>query len=360
MADFEFFELTEDGSKTVLMSETGTILNKFTLSSTPSGVEIFKNNKSLFKNTKGMFLYIFEPDDVNKTIKFIEQKVFDIKSSSGASAFRDYINLMPSPRIAMILYCENTTSFPDVDNFFRSIRSNIWFTNYNNKIYNYVGLYKSDMKCIISENHGVNDSNVYIDIMFDKYDDIGLTGISDKTIDDDTEYQLSESQIKKYPNTNDVSVLLSTYRLKPNDYILTSFDIFSNKELFDSGGKCTVTIQFFKQNIWKWSDITQSTISDKYEHFEKYIKIPLDVDGFIVTVSKSNVAGVAGVKNMSMTKSTGTEIENKNRSLISTNGLVMNRGVEIDKNSGNPISILLNLSNNNGTVLSKDFKEYEY
>ena len=359
MADFEFFEFTESGSKTVLMSESGTILNKFTLFSTPSGVEIFKNNKSLYKNNKGMFVYTFEPDDTNKTIKYIETKNFDLKTVNGENALKDYINALPSKRVALILYSDNTNKLSNTDTFFRSIGSMIWYTNFGGLVYNYVGVYRSDFKCIVSENHGVNESKLYIDIMFDKFDDIGLTGVPNNTINDDTEYSLNDNEMKNYPS-NVISEQLSLYNLKSGDILLIGFDIFTSKESFDKGSKCTTSIQFFKNNIWKSGDNTINTLSDVYEHFDKYIKIPNDVDGFIVSVSKSsNTTGIAKVKNMTLTKCSNIEIENLNRSLISTNGLIMNRATELQK-SGNPIKNLLNLSNVSGTVTASGFKEYEY
>lgn len=179
---------------------------------------------------------------------------FDFSISSDIGRFINWINSKSVGIILMVSHTENRTT-TELDTFFNTIGSVGWSYYWDVAKWTHRSSYVSILDCrlkkIMTEQfmgHGNTTQQAYISVVFDTYDDIGVTGYGDAIVWDENEYHQSQPgySVKSYFD-KDLSgrELLSTYNIKAGETIEVNAELMTSKQAIIDGCYPALILQFW-------------------------------------------------------------------------------------------------------------------
>lgn len=300
------------------------------------------------------------------TLALLDYKSFDMYGdpATNGNAIKDYLNSLPANRIVCFYTFDAIRSDDNFLATMRKIGSVAWpetrffnipitTTNYSHRS-SYSAIYSSTMKKICMENFvggsgtGLKDNTTsFVEVVFDEFSDIGVTGIPERMVDDSQTYQNSGSAYGFH--------FYGMWSIGNDVYLGDTFkftgDLYCSKELRDAGGE--VHLYMWTENgsgQWIKSSILRTTglAPDKWHSLSGYFTIPTDAInvrmGSQVYHYPSTVkVGLAQCRNVQISKVPREEVD-RNGAAIGVNGIRMQTLSEVtDAGTVNPIEQLLSL-----------------
>lgn len=289
---------------------------------------------------------------------------------------RTYLMSAPSDNIVVVVSHDAIRSSADFDTFMKQYGAMSWpGSSYLNRQSDalftprayrssYAAIFNTTLKRFCYENFVGNnpnsfteDTNAYLQVVFDDVVDIGACGLPSRNVDDINEYFSVGNQygFKGYLYEN-ITQWESIYHIQ--------CELYSDQTLVAAGGRSTfyVWIQD-SSDIWKTSIWlgTPTPTPGVWTKFEGYFKLPTQSSGATIFASAayrypSNVsAGTAGVRNVTITRVTRDDDDKVADAAIGVNGIRAN-SISNNGNYTNPVLQLLNLKPKN-IITSNDFNE---
>lgn len=322
---------------------------------------------------RGLNLAVIDPT----TSTLVEWKYFDIYASNNSvaiSAMQDYISGLPINRIVAIFSWDSMKSTDILDAYMTgTLGSAAWpnsryinqtaTASFNPARSSYSAIYNSKLRKIVCENFVGNsslgdDTRSFVEIVYDELDDVGITGIPQRIIDDPTERTGNGSVYAVYtwPNTQSVG---SGGDLNISDVLRLNADLFQDQTLTDAGGYAVISV--FAKN--SGGVITGETRIDsrggtpgQYISKSDYFTIPANstqVGCTFYHFPSTVKTGTSKVKNVVLTKVTKIP-SNHDGAAIGVNGIRLTDMKERTNGVDNPIASLLSIPvAESGTVSSK-------
>lgn len=394
MANNEFMALFGSDSVTAnVFSETDAVKYRLIVrgSNTDSAIkdiEVSINGQDIASRTdnigRGINMIVLNPDLTQYAYKSFDTYTNTI---ANAQAVVDYLSGLPLDKIACIYTYDALYSSPALDTYMYSIGSRAWAgTNflarkdgtYLGPRSSYSAVYHCGMKKIAMENFVGNsavelkeDTRSFIEVIFDDFSDIGVTGIPERMIDDVAEYASVPADYA-FKQWNDFPNKVGTDIARGDIFYLTA-DLLHDATLQAAGGYCAIYILTQDaSNNWLTSTIlrSQGMSADEYHSVGGYYTIPTTGTAparMLVVVYKfpSTVkTGQAKCKNVTLTKVPRAERTN-GTAAIGVNGIRMTKMSEFDSAGANPINKLLLLptaaagSDSPKLITSANFAEME-
>lgn len=323
------------------------------------------------------------------SLALLDFKTFDMYGdpTTNGTAISDYLSTLPANRIVCFYTFDAIKSTDAFLSYMRTIGSVAWpetrffstpTTPTNNpQRSSYSAIYSSTMKKICMENFvggsgsGLKDNTTsFVEVVFDEFSDIGVTGIPERMVDDVQVYQNSGSAYGFH--LYGMWDIGSTVFL--GDIFKFTGDVYCSQELRDAGGECY--LYMWTQNAsgqWLSSAILRTTglAPDEWHSLSGYFTIPTDAlnvkMGCMVYHYPSTVkVGLAQCRNVQISKVPRTETD-RNGAAIGVNGIRMQTLSEVDDTgTQNPIDMLLSLpvspsgTNSDKKIESHNFAELDY
>lgn len=286
---------------------------------------------------------------------------------------RTYLMSAPSDNIVVLVSYDAIRSSADFDTFMKQYGAVSWpGSSYLNRSAgalftarsSYVAIFNTTLKRFCYENFVGNnpsrteDTNAYLQVVFDDVADIGACGLPSRKVDNINEYFSVGNQygFKSYLSENITTQWESIYHIQ--------CELYSDQALVTAGGTCRFYVWTqdssgaWKTSIWLG---THTPTPGMWAKFEGYFKLPNQSSGATIFASAayrfpSNVsAGTAGVRNVTITRVTRDDDDKVVDAAIGVNGIRAN-SISNNGNYTNPVLQLLNLKPNN-IITSNDFNE---
>lgn len=290
---------------------------------------------------------------------------------------RTYLMSAPSNNIVVLVSHDSIGSSVDFDTFMKQYGAMSWpGSSYLNRPSDalfiarayrssYVAIFNTTLKRFCYENFVGNnpnsfaeDTNAYLQVVFDDVVDIGACGLPSRNVDDINEYFSVGNQygFKTYLYENITTQWESMYHVQ--------CELYSDQTLVTAGGRCLFYVWtqdssgIWKNHIWLG---TFTPTPGVWAKFEGYFKLPTQSSGAKIFASEayrhpSNVsAGTAGVRNVTITRVTRDDDDKVVDAAIGVNGIRANSISNVG-NYTNPVLQLLNLKPKN-IITSNDFNE---
>lgn len=289
---------------------------------------------------------------------------------------RTYLMSAPSDNIVVLVSHDAIRSSADFDTFMKQYGTMSWpGSSYLNRQSDalftprayrssYVAIFNTTLKRFCYENFVGNnpnsfseDTNAYLQVVFDDVVDIGACGLPQRKIDDISEYFSSGTQygFKSY-FTEPITQWETIYHIKA--------ELYSDSALIAAGGHSRIYL-YSSNATGQW--LTQLAMNNngapagEWTTREGYFKLPAQSSGSVnwgcsayrYPSSVSN--GVAGVRNVTVTPLTRDDDDKVADAAIGVNGIRAN-SISNNGNYANPVLQLLNLKPNN-IITSNDFNE---
>lgn len=346
---------------------------------TINGTDIINRNT---QRARGMNLAVID----GTTLALVEYKNFDIYGDvvANTTAMQQYILGLPANRIVCFYTFDAIRSSAALQDYLRKIGSLAWpetaffalpeTATSTKPRSSYCAIYSSTMKKICMENFVGGsktlreDTRSFVEVVFDEFSDIGVTGIPERMIDDATTYSGNGYPFKAYGLW---AVGTDVFR---KDIFKITADLYVDQATRDAGGECYLYI--FGRNAagqWLTSTIlrTNGLTPDAWHSLSGYYTVPDVTEVAFIGVSAyhypSNVTdGITQCRNVQFCKVPREEV-NRNGAAIGVNGVRMQTLSEVDASGNdNPVEQLLTLPTApNGVVsdkriVSHNFAEMDY
>lgn len=289
---------------------------------------------------------------------------------------RTYLMSAPSGNIVVMVSHDAIFSSTDFDAFMRQYGAVSWpgvgYLNrapdvlFTPRAYrsSYAAIFNTTLKRFCYENfvgnnpeRFVENTNAYLQVVFDTVVDIGACGLPQKKVDDITEYFSSGAQymFKSYFSEN-ITQWESVYHIKA--------ELYSDITLVAAGGHSRVYL-FSSNSGGQW--LTQLALNnngaptEEWTTVEGYFKLPAQSAGATswgcnaYRYPSSVGIGVAGIRNVTVTPITRDDDDKVVDAAIGVNGIRAN-SISNNGDFANPVLQLLNLKPNNA-ITSNDFNE---
>ncbi|QPX76617.1 putative hinge connector long tail fiber proximal connector [Cronobacter phage vB_CsaM_SemperBestia] len=298
------------------------------------------------------------------TLALLDYKAFDMYGdpATNGNAIKDYLNSLPANRIVCFYTFDAIKSDDNFLATMRKIGSVAWpetrffnipitTTNYSHRS-SYSAIYSSTMKKICMENFvggsgtGLKDNTTsFVEVVFDEFSDIGVTGIPERMLDDPQTYSGNGYPFKAYGVWNvgsDVS---------RNDIFKITADIYIDQAARNAGAECYLyAFTHIASGQWISSTVLRTTglAADTWHSVSGYYTIPDNADITRLGVSAYHypstvTTGQARCRNIQFCKVPREEV-NRNGAAIGVNGIRMQTLSEVtDAGTVNPIEQLLSL-----------------
>lgn len=347
-----------------------------------NGADIINRNT---QRARGLNLAVID----GTTLALVEYKSFDMYGdpATNGTAIRDYLGSLPANRIVCFYSFDALKSDDNFTAIMRKLGSVAWpesryfnietTATSNKQRSSYSAIYSSTMKKICMENFvggsgtGLKDDTTsFVEVVFDEFSDIGVTGIPERMVDDPQTYQNSGTAygFHLYGQWN---IGTDVFR---GDIFKFTGDVYCSQELRDAGGECY--LYMWTENAtgqWTLSSILRTTglAPDTWHSLSGYFTIPQGTEnikmGCQVYHYPSTVkVGLAQCRNVQISKVPREEV-NRNGAAIGVNGVRMQTLSEVDASGNeNPIEQLLSLPvSTAGTIsdkkiISHNFAELDY
>lgn len=290
---------------------------------------------------------------------------------------RTYLMSAPSDNIVVLVSYDAIKSSEDFDAFMKQYGAMSWpGSSYLNRQSDalftlrayrssYAAIFNTTLKRFCYENFVGNNpnsfaenTNAYLQVVFDAVPDIGACGLPSRNVDDINEYFSvgKQYEFKRYLHENITTQWESIYHVQ--------CELHSDQTLVTAGGRCLFYVWTqdssgtWKNHIWLG---THTPTPGVWAKFEGYFKLPNQSSGATIFASAayrypSNVsAGTAGVRNVTITRVTRDDDDKVTDAAIGVNGIRAN-SISNNGNYTNPVLQLLNLKPNN-IITSNDFNE---
>lgn len=346
---------------------------------TINGTDIINRNT---QRARGMNLAVID----GTTLALVEYKNFDIYGDVAANttALQQYVNGLPANRIVCFYTFDAVRSSTILQDYLRKLGSIAWpetaffvipdSPTSSKSRSSYCAIYSSTMRKICMENFVGGsrtlreDTRSFVEVVFDEFSDIGVTGIPERMIDDPATYSGNGYPFKNYGLW---TVGTDVFR---KDIFKITADLYVDQATRDAGGECYLYV--FGRNAagqWLTSTIlrTNGLTPDEWHSVSGYYTVPDVTDVAFVGVSAyhypSNVTtGITQSRNVQFCKVPREEAI-RNGAAIGVNGVRMQTLSEVDEaGTENPVTQLLTLPTApNGVVsdkkiVSHNFAEMDY
>ncbi|QJI10711.1 tail fiber hinge [Buttiauxella phage vB_ButM_GuL6] len=390
MANNEFMALFGPDSFTAnVFSEANAVKYRLVvrganLSSTLNAIEVSINGADIInRNTqrdRGINLAIID----GTTLALLDYKTFDMYGdpTTNGNALRDYLGSLPENRIVCFYSYDAIGSNANFTAIMRKIGSVAWpeerfFSNDDRRRSSYSAIYSSTMKKICMENFvggsgsiSQDDTRSFVEVVFDEFSDIGVTGIPERMVDDVQTYQNSGS-LYGYHGYGSWNIGTDVFR---GDIFKVTGDLYCSQELRDAGGDTylyiwteTAGAQWVASSLLRTTNLTPDTWHSLSIYFTipqgtENVKMGCQVYHYPSTVN----VGLSQCRNVQISKVPREEV-NRNGAAIGVNGVRMQTLSEVDTTgTENPIEQLLSLpvspagTPSNKTIVSHNFAELDY
>lgn len=300
--------------------------------------------------------------------------VFDIYGRpEHLDTLRTYLMSAPSDNIVVLVSYDAMSSSSDFDTFMKQYGAVSWpGSSYLNRSVgalftarsSYAAIFNTTLKRFCYENFVGNnpsrteDTNAYLQVVFDDVVDIGACGLPSRNVDDINEYFSvgNQYEFKRYLSENITTQWESMYHVQ--------CELYSDQALVTAGGRCSFYVWtqdssgMWKTSIWLG---THTPTPGVWVKFEGYFKLPNQSSGATIFASaayrypSSVSAGTAGVRNVTITRVTRDDDDKVVDAAIGVNGIRANSISNVG-NYTNPVLQLLNLKPKN-IITSNDFNE---
>lgn len=290
---------------------------------------------------------------------------------------RTYLMSAPSDNIVVIVSSDAMKSSEDFDTFMKQYGAMSWpGSSYLNRQSDalftprayrssYVAIFNTTLKRFCYENFVGNNpnsfsenTNAYLQVVFDDVVDIGACGLPSRNVDNINEYFSvgNQYEFKRYLSENITTQWESIYHIQ--------CELHSDQTLVTAGGRCIFYVWtrdssgIWKNSIWLG---THTPTPGVWTKFEGYFKLPTQSSGAKIFASaayrypSSVSAGTAGVRNVTITRVTRDDDDKVADAAIGVNGIRAN-SISNNGNYANPVLQLLNLKPKN-IITSNDFNE---
>ncbi|WZB37732.1 long-tail fiber protein [Erwinia phage COW86c] len=322
----------------------------------------------------GINLREFNPS-TNQMLNF---KTFNLKpedTNAATKAFVDHMKTLPlSDNLLIITSYERLYSSPSVEALMKSIGSVIWpsiflTTNYG---CNYCALYSIRRKKIIAENitysdfkKEARDIRPALEFIYDKPNDIGATGYSQKSIDDPNTYIIDkDNTTKRYPNQLEQISPINQYGIAPGDKMIFTFEVKGDSSLNAPGQNIRVNLRWFQGMSYITGTVieTQPLDADKWQLHQRYVTVPDNADGFTIVVSRypevADSEGTGAIREMLLSQVSRAMEPLMDPAGFGVNGIRMNNMIS-DGVDENTLLVLPDTEDDkSGNIYSADFREY--
>ena len=299
--------------------------------------------------------------------------VFDIYGRpEHLDTLRTYLMSAPSDNIVVLVSYDAIRSSADFDTFMKQYGAVSWpGSSYLNRPIDalftsrssYAAIFNTTLKRFCYENFVGNnpsrteDTNAYLQVVFDDVVDIGACGLPSRNVDDINEYFSvgNQYEFKHYLSENITTQWESIYHIQ--------CELYSDQTLVTAGGRCLfyAWTQDYS-GMWKTAISlgTHTPTPGVWTKFEGYFKLPAQSSESTIFASAayrfpSNVTGTAGVRNVTITRVTRDDDDKVADAAIGVNGIRAN-SISNNGNYTNPVLQLLNLKPKN-IITSNDFNE---
>lgn len=290
---------------------------------------------------------------------------------------RTYLMSAPSDNIVVVVSQDAIRSSEDFDTFMKQYGAVSWpGSSYLNRQSDalftprayrssYAAIFNTTLKRFCYENFVGNnpnsfaeDTNAYLQVVFDDVADIGACGLPSRKVDDINEYFSVGNQygFKSYLSENITTQWESVYHIKA--------DLYSDSVLVAAGGHARIYL-YSRVSGGQWLTWlaldNNGAPAEEWTTVEGYFKLPAQSSGAISWGCStfrypSNVsAGTAGVRNVTVTPLTRDDDDKVVDAAIGVNGIRAN-SISNNGNYTNPVLQLLNLKPKN-IITSNDFNE---
>lgn len=345
-----------------------------------NGADIINRNT---QRARGINLAVID----GTTLALVEYKSFDMYGdpATNGTAIRDYLGSLPANKIVCFYTFDAIKSDDNFTAIMRKLGSVAWpesryfniatTTTSNKQRSSYSAIYSSTMKKICMENFvggsgtGLKDDTTsFVEVVFDEFSDIGVTGIPERMADDPQTYSGNGYPFKVYGLWN---VGTDVFR---GDIFKFTADIFVSQEARDAGAECYLYLfTRVAGGSWKSSSILRTTglAANTWHSVSGYYTIPddatvVDMGCNAYHYPSTITTGIAQSRNLQICKVPREEV-NRNGAAIGVNGVRMQTLSEVDASGNeNPIEQLLSLPvSTAGTIsdkkiISHNFAELDY
>ncbi|UYM28902.1 hinge connector of long tail fiber proximal connector [Serratia phage vB_SspM_LC53] len=366
--------------ETQIMSENNAVRYKLSVaaglkSSAPSNEYILLQDKPLGEQGNSPGMNVREINLSTNTV--ISRKIFDFKNGELVGANKSFVDYMTSlvakdNTIIVLSTGDRLYSSETVDNWFKSVSSPSWPGTWMCSKYpcSYVAFYSVHKKKIIQEHTTYSDGvlrdedvRAQLEVVYDKFDDIGATGFVKRAIEEvaeassDTEYEF-----KRYPSGAPIIALMKDYSITPGSKLKASFELFADKALLDSGQSTRLNFRWFKGSTILTSQANEVPIgqSDRWIKYERYIDVPATADGFTVIAARyprqDTSVGVGAVRNLILLEVSRQDEAISRSAEFGVNGIRMNKAID---GQNSELLILPDTKDDpSGEIRSAEFREY--
>lgn len=344
-----------------------------------NGTDIVNRN---VQRSRGMNLAVID----GTTLLLSEYKCFDLVDNIvlNGGAMKDYINSLPGNMIVCMYSYDSINSDASFDQTMKVFGSVVWpgarffslpsTSTSVKKNSSYCAIYSSTMKKICLENFTGGsrtlraDTRSFVEVVFDEMNDIGITGIPEKMVNDPTVYS-SNGSVYKFKSYGVWNIGTDVYK---NDTFRVDAELYVSQELRDAGGDCYLYMWVQSasgQSVQTSLLRTQGLSAGEWHKLNMLFTIPNRDD--IVTMGcdvyhypSTVTTGLAQSKNVVICKVPKIEVPRKGAA-IGINGIRMSNMVETDSN-GNPVNSLLAVpvsttgTISDKTISSHNFSEMDY
>lgn len=304
---------------------------------------------------------------LTETGSIFEEKVF---SGSGSyAAMRDYLNDLKGDYVVAIASHGELTADQASDNILFNLGSisypNHLFLKIINKV-SYAAIFSNKMKKIVCEgmqatNGQGQDSSIQIEKVYDRMDDLAVTGTPQRVIEDFTEYQsttVDDFEMVQYPHEA-IYAPLSTYNIKSGDTLLVSAEIFRDEAAKNANISARFFHNYFADGVYKNGVRVNTQSFNRWEKFERVYVVPEGVDTVVTGCMRypsNSSEGVVKVRNILVTHISG-EVKQDGNTSFGVNG-VRTTHIQDNGDFANPVMQLLRLPIDNKRITSNNFKEF--
>ncbi|BBC78316.1 long tail fiber protein proximal connector [Escherichia phage EcS1] len=302
-------------------------------------------------------------------------KLFEFKNgeAGGASqAFVDYITALSSkPNVIVILTSgDRLYSNAAIDTWFLNASATSWPGTWRCSKFpcSYVAFYSPLYKKIVQEHATYSDDilrqedvRAQLEIVYDKFNDIGATGFSKRSIEDPTEYSSStEFDFVRYPIGAPIIAPMADYSLRAGSKVKVSFELYASADLLATGQTVRISFRWFKDTAILTSQTNEVALgqADRWIKYERVLDVPATADGFTIIVSRyprQPEPGLGAIKNLIMTEVSRQDEALTRPAEFGVNGIRMNKAID---GTVSELLILADTSDDpSGQVESVEFRE---
>lgn len=289
---------------------------------------------------------------------------------------RTYLMSAPSGNLVVLVSYDAIRSSADFDTFMRQYGSASWpGISYLNRTTDtvfvarahrssYAAIFNTTLKRFCYENFVGNNpvkaeenTSAYLQVVFDIVQDVGACGLPVKKVDDINEYFSSGTQyVFKSYFTEPITQWETIYHIKA--------ELYSDSALIAAGGHSRIYL-YSSNATGQW--LTQLAMNNngapagEWTTREGYFKLPAQSLGSVnwgcnaYRYPSGVTAGIAGVRNVTVTPVTRDDDDKVVDAAIGINGIRAN-SIGNNADYANPVMQLLNLKPNN-VITSNDFIE---